>query len=274
MDREIIIDAEFAALLPALDAQTYALLEESLLSNGCLYPLVLWNDILIDGHNRYEICTKHEIPFGTIDKEFASRDEALVWIISTQVARRNLTPIQLSYFRGVHYNAEKRMAGNPTGQNQHQKEEFPHNEGIPKSGETAQRLAEQYNVSRVTIERDSQVARAIDAIGGASPEAKREILSGAAEISRKYLRELGAGPEETIAETAASIAEGTYERRKAEPADVSAAAILEAFNSAIGKMSSEFEAAIQRLKDEIGAEELRASVRGHIDALEALYRRI
>ncbi|MCL2813300.1 MAG: hypothetical protein FWD23_01740, partial [Oscillospiraceae bacterium] len=80
--REIIIDEQFKALLPALDAQTYALLEESLLANGCLHPLVLWNGVLIDGHNRYEICTKHEIPYNTIDKEFGSRDEALIWIIS------------------------------------------------------------------------------------------------------------------------------------------------------------------------------------------------
>jgi hypothetical protein len=33
--QEIIIDEEFKALLPALDPQTYALLEESMLENGC-----------------------------------------------------------------------------------------------------------------------------------------------------------------------------------------------------------------------------------------------
>ena len=91
---EIIIDEQFKSLLPALDAKTYALLEENLLLNGCMYPLVVWNGILIDGHNRYEICTKNNIPFKTVDKEFASRDEVLIWIISTQVSRRNLTPIQ------------------------------------------------------------------------------------------------------------------------------------------------------------------------------------
>ena len=49
---EIIIDEEFNSLLPALDEQTYAMLEENLLENGCMNPLVLWNGILIDGHNR------------------------------------------------------------------------------------------------------------------------------------------------------------------------------------------------------------------------------
>jgi hypothetical protein len=103
--REITIDEQFKYLLPVLDEQTFALLEESLLANGCMHPLVLWGDILIDGHNRYEICQKHEIPFETVEMEFASRDEAMIWIITTQVGRRNLSPIQLSYFRGLHYNS-------------------------------------------------------------------------------------------------------------------------------------------------------------------------
>ncbi|MCL2816553.1 MAG: hypothetical protein FWD23_18300 [Oscillospiraceae bacterium] len=270
--REITIDEEFKALLPALDAQTYALLEESLLANGCLHPLVLWNGVLIDGHNRYEICTKHEIEFETIDKEFGSRDEALIWIISTQVARRNLTPMQLSYYRGAHYNADKRVQG--TANQYSEQSEKRHNDVQPKIESTAVRLAEQYNVSPRTIDRDAQVARAIDAIGGASPEAKREILSGAAEISRKSLRELGAEPEETIAAAAASIADGTYERRKAASEVLYAHGILALFNTTFGKMASEFDAAMQCLRDEVGADELRAVVRGHIDALEAIYDRI
>lgn len=45
---------------------------------------------MIDGHNRYEICTKHGIPYTTIQKEFADRDEAIQWIILNQFGRRNL----------------------------------------------------------------------------------------------------------------------------------------------------------------------------------------
>ena len=47
----IVIDEEFRQLLPALDAETYRLLEENLLLHGCRDPLVLWEDILIDGYN-------------------------------------------------------------------------------------------------------------------------------------------------------------------------------------------------------------------------------
>ena len=109
--REIKIDEEFKTLLPALNAETYARLEENILEHGCRDAIVLWNDIIIDGHNRYAICTEHEIPYRTVDMEFGSREETLIWIITTQVSRRNLTPMQMSYYRGLHYRANKQIQG-------------------------------------------------------------------------------------------------------------------------------------------------------------------
>jgi len=100
--REIIIDEEFKSLLPALDEQTYAWLEDNILQHGCREPLVLWRDVLIDGNNRYEITMRHGLDFKTVDMEFDSREDVMVWIISTQVSRRNLTPMQLSFYRGFH----------------------------------------------------------------------------------------------------------------------------------------------------------------------------
>lgn len=60
--------------------------------DGCKHPLILWNGILIDGHNRYKICTEHNIPFETEDMEFASRDDAREWVIINQIGRRNIAP--------------------------------------------------------------------------------------------------------------------------------------------------------------------------------------
>ena len=109
--KEIIIDKEFKFLLPTLDTETYARLEEDLLKSGCRDALVLWGDVLIDGYNRYAICTEYDIPFNTVSMEFDTREDVLIWIITNQVSRRNLTPIQLSHFRGVHYRAERRKHG-------------------------------------------------------------------------------------------------------------------------------------------------------------------
>lgn len=86
----IRIDSEFKNLIPPLTDDEYKGLEESILNEGCRDALVCWGDTLIDGHNRYEICTKHDIPFETIEMDFPTRDDVIVWIIKNQFGRRNL----------------------------------------------------------------------------------------------------------------------------------------------------------------------------------------
>lgn len=90
------IDEEFKALIPPLSEDEYAQLEDSILKYGCRDALVLWDNILVDGHNRYSICTKHKLPFKTVSLDLKSRQEVLIWIIQNQFARRNLTPYQRS----------------------------------------------------------------------------------------------------------------------------------------------------------------------------------
>lgn len=90
----IRINDEFKKLIPPLTAEEYAGLEKSILEEGCRDALVLWGNVLIDGHNRYEICTKHGIPFETVKKEFDSRDDAILWMLNNQLARRNLNDFQ------------------------------------------------------------------------------------------------------------------------------------------------------------------------------------
>ena len=84
------VDSEFKNLIPPLSPEERQGLESSLLKEGCRDALVLWGDILVDGHNRYEICTKHNIPYKTVQREFGSRDEVIEWIILNQFGRRNL----------------------------------------------------------------------------------------------------------------------------------------------------------------------------------------
>jgi N6-adenosine-specific RNA methylase IME4 len=85
------IDKEFKSLIPELSDSEKEQLEENIKRDGCREPLTLWNDILIDGHNRFEICEKHGIKFSTVAKELKDRDEAKIWIIDNQKGRRNLS---------------------------------------------------------------------------------------------------------------------------------------------------------------------------------------
>lgn len=87
---EIRIDPEFKSLIPPLTTDDRQRLEASIKAEGCRDPLVLWGDILVDGHNRYDICKAHNIPFQTVSKDFNDRDEAMLWMIDNQLARRNV----------------------------------------------------------------------------------------------------------------------------------------------------------------------------------------
>jgi len=86
----IKINDNFKSLIPPLSDSEYAELEASILAEGCREALIIWNGWIVDGHHRYEICTKHNIPFRTQEKEFESEEAAEIWIIGNQLARRNL----------------------------------------------------------------------------------------------------------------------------------------------------------------------------------------
>ena len=86
------IDKEFKEIIPPLSSEEFEQLEKNIIDEGCRDALVTWQDTLIDGHNRYKICTKHGIKFKTIAIELKSRNEVMIWIILNQMGRRNLIP--------------------------------------------------------------------------------------------------------------------------------------------------------------------------------------
>ncbi len=86
----ITIDPEFRALIPPLTPEEFAQLEENIKRDGCRDPLVVWNDTLVDGHNRYAICNRLPAPFTTTQVVFKDRTAAKIWIIDNQFGRRNL----------------------------------------------------------------------------------------------------------------------------------------------------------------------------------------
>ena len=93
---DMIVDAEFAALIPPLSAEERQQLEENIVEHGgARDPLVVWASkgklTILDGHNRYEICTRLELPFDIEEMRFSDRSHAEEWIIRNQFGRRNLS---------------------------------------------------------------------------------------------------------------------------------------------------------------------------------------
>jgi len=94
----IVINESLRAYIDPLTEEEYAALERSLLDEGCRDALVLWGDLLVDGHNRYAICQKHGIPFRTIQNErFRTMDDVHLWMIDNHLGRRSVSDFQ----RGV-----------------------------------------------------------------------------------------------------------------------------------------------------------------------------
>jgi len=86
------VDPEFKAIIPPLLAEEREQLESNLLtSRKCRDAIILWDGVIIDGHNRFELCMKHGIEFKIEEMPFSSREEARLWIIENQLGRRNLT---------------------------------------------------------------------------------------------------------------------------------------------------------------------------------------
>ncbi|WP_423708616.1 hypothetical protein [Undibacterium sp. WLX3042] len=91
----IIIHEGLRAYIDPLTEHEYAALERSILTEGCRDALVLWGDVLIDGHNRYAICQRHQIPFKTIQNDhFKDIEDVQLWMIDNHLARRSVSDFQ------------------------------------------------------------------------------------------------------------------------------------------------------------------------------------
>jgi hypothetical protein len=89
---EIKIDPQFEGYLPSLHKSELELLEKSILADGVREPIVVWGDTIVDGHNRYKIARKHDLPVAIESKHFDDAREVKIWMIERQAARRNMDP--------------------------------------------------------------------------------------------------------------------------------------------------------------------------------------
>jgi len=94
----ITVNDELRAYIDPLTPEEMQALERSILTEGCRDALVLWGEVLVDGHNRYGICQKHGLPFQTVQNtRFTSMDDVHLWMIDQHLGRRSVSDFQ----RGV-----------------------------------------------------------------------------------------------------------------------------------------------------------------------------
>ena len=199
MSLHLTIDPEFASIIPPLREEEQKQLEENILADGVVInPLIVWNGVIVDGHNRYRILQQHpEIQFTTYEKEFSDRYEAIAWICKNQLGRRNLTPQQFKYLVGQQYEAEKcteQFHGNQhTLTNKSGVGQFDRHQ---KSECTAERIARETNTSEKYVRRSGQFSKGVDAAEEAVPGIKQEILTGSIKPTEKAVAAIAKAPPE------------------------------------------------------------------------------
>jgi hypothetical protein len=212
-DADVRVDEGFAALIPPLTPGERAELERRLLAEGCREPLLAWDGVLIDGHNRLAICRAHGLPFRVRAEHFPDRAAAEAFIIAIHMGRRSLSAEATAYFRGRRYLAEKRGHGGARPRASANAQDAPL--------KTAERLAAEYRVNQATVRRDAHFARAVDAVvtnSGRGAAARNAILARDGGLRRDAVLRLARRPaEEQRAAIAALLATGKLPRGEAEP---------------------------------------------------------
>ncbi len=183
---QIVVLDQLRDLIPPLTVDELNQLELNILKHGVKDPLSIWETtaaiaqiddsntpvfVLIDGHNRYDICKKNRLDYRINLLKFASLDEVKDYMIDFQLGRRNLTPEQASYLRGLRYLQQKSMRGGDKFSNEGQQD-------------VSIALATEYGVSSRTIKRDGEFASGLNKL---STDLKQEILTGKQKLPKSTI---------------------------------------------------------------------------------------
>ncbi len=157
-----------------------AMLEAQILEEGVRDPLVIAKlgeeEFLADGHHRYDICLKHNLPFETITKEFTSLEQVKLWIDLNQSSKRNLSEKQLAISMGRAYLAMKKNVGAQIENSNADK-----NNGdtvsplFSESKRTRDVVAKQFDVSDKTVQRNTDLAKSYTSLIEDMPMKKSTI---------------------------------------------------------------------------------------------------
>ena len=205
--QSIVIDEELQKFIPPLLDEEFKLLEDNILKDGCRDALILWEQedgthILIDGHNRYQICQKHNLLFKVQVVQFEDKESAKDWMILNQLGKRNVTEEAKAYLRGLQYKQEKKRIGG-SGVNQFNKDQF-----AKDAERTAERLASQHKVSEKTIRSDEKFAEAMDKITIGNERLKWDMLNRKVKFGKVALTNMSGEPEDVLLQIGKKITEG------------------------------------------------------------------
>ena len=153
-------------------------LEDNILADGVVInPIIVWNGVIVDGHNRFRVLEKHpHIKYSVHEKSFDDRFSVLAWICKNQLGRRNLTPTQKKYLIGKQYEAEKASYG---GDRKSEEAKSSCQIGnLISQQKTCERIAGENGISSRSVCRAESFSKAVDIAEEVEPGIRSDILSG------------------------------------------------------------------------------------------------
>lgn len=211
------IDPEFRDKIPALTEAEFDQLRENILSDGEVYePLVTWNSVIVDGHNRWRVIQENwellKDKFRVKEMDFADKWEAFEWMYRKQLGRRNLSDEQKKYMIGKMYEARKKSVGGQLGNANAKNEVDKMSESFKGKREikdgTAGAIGKEIGVDGRTVRRAEKFAKGVDAIREEFPETADKILKGGSGITKEFVASIPAMPDEQKIEAIEAVKSG------------------------------------------------------------------
>ena len=221
------IDPEFQGKIPPLTFEELNQLEANILRDGrIINPIIVWEGLIVDGHNRFIIAKKHpEIPYTVHETEFANRYEAIIWICKNQLGRRNLTPEQKKYLIGKQYEAEKLMIPNKKGTNRYTNLVGGQNDHQLKNEKTRERIARETNTTDSFVRRAEHFAKGVDVADEAVPGTRQKVLSGEVKPTAAEIASVARAPPEERPALVAEICKPKDQKKAAAVETTSSPAV-------------------------------------------------
>lgn len=184
--KELKINPELRDFIPPLSGEEKKSLEDSLLKYGYKgASIYIWHDYIVDGHNRYELCRKHNIEYPVEELELgndATIIDVMEWMINTQLGRRNLPPQQrIAVVKRFEKKIQEQAKHNMSIDGSSDKKGSPNGETlIEKKIRTDKELAKLAGVGTGTIARFNRVMSSDD------EELKKKLLADEVKINTAY----------------------------------------------------------------------------------------
>lgn len=191
------INKDFVNLISPYTKREYLALEEQLLAEGCIEPIITWNGYIIDGLTKYEICLRHDIPFEVKEMRFSCKEAAYAFVCKNQLLRRDLTFETRKFLIGMQYEAEKYLNSTRSRSYTGWKGNVDNISlaGVdyresPTRHTTAQRIADENQVTHATVQKYAIYTKALLSIGSKYPEILPKILAGRLKLPHGRVVEL------------------------------------------------------------------------------------